>query len=499
MKGKIRMGIRKKAALFMVVLILLPTIFIVGVSYNTRHTIVSGVQEGSEELLLEQAYNNTVALNNNATLCIGNYLKSIEISAESAAQEAPYHLGRAEHTHDALWTSAYLLTQVNHTEVQEIMDGDISNTYYDEMLSVSGDKEMVDAALYYLVHTPALNYSDPHINESAYEALNQLGSLLFSRGSRSLYSFLYSVLLPEYRAQLDQILPISDMLYSFRGMPDLLWSYYADEGSGFSILVPPETHLSPLFNSFVRPWYVSAKSRSAEHWSMAYVDELTGCPVSTYSSPVFVNGTFSGVVGFDILLSTLTHRTETFYISNTSFAFMVSGDGVALTYPDHAILGKDLSAGNEPFNQSIREILTMESGSVDSVLNGREVILVFSTVPGTEWRFINVLDVQEFREKAKDLSSSTSDVIYSSQMLMALLMLSTGIVVAIVALLMVDRHTRDIEEMSRYADEISRGNMDLDIHVNRERNDEMGDLQRSFKRMVNSLKVAMRELERGNR
>ena len=315
----------------------------------------------------------------------------------------------------------------------------------------------------------------------------------------AIYDFLYSVMLPEYRAQLDYLMPVSDMLYAFRGMPDLLWSYYSDEQSGFSVLIPTDSYLSPLFNPFVRPWYISAQTRSAGKWSTVYMDELTGCPVATYSAPVDVNGTFIGVVGFDILLETLTERTESFYISNTSFAFIVSGDGTALAYPNHNILGKDLSSGDEPFNESIKEMLGMNNGSIETTLNGRDVILIFSTVPQTNWKFVNVLDVMEFREAADRLSSSVGEIAYSVHIYMVIVFISVALVSIIIAFLITDAHTRDIEELSRYADEISRGNLDLEIKLSDEKNDEMGDLQRSFKRMVNSLKVAMRELERENR
>ncbi len=57
--------------------------------------------------------------------------------------------------------------------------------------------------------------------------------------------------------------------------------------------------------------------------------------------------------------------------------------------------------------------------------------------------------------------------------------------------------TKPIIRMTKAADEISTGKRDVEF-LNIERNDEIGDLARSFDRMINSVKLAMEILEKDN-
>ncbi len=491
------MGIRRKAAALLIVLILLPSLFVLAVNYSIRESVSEDTMQMTEDILIDQTLNSTVSLNKNASLCMQNYLNSIELSAESASLEVSKAIGGTYHGSHFVWTSKYLLTQVNHTMVRGIMNGTIPDSHYDSMVNMAG-RETVDDALRYLVNTPSLNYSDPHVNGSAYDAINKLGRTLFEKGSLEIYDFLYSVLLPRYRAELDSLFPVADTLYSFRNMPDLLWSYYADDSSGFSILIPSGTYLSPLFNAAVRPWYQKAQTMGEHPWSHVYVDELTGNPVATYSVPVRKDGRFSGVVGFDLLLTTLTERTREFYVSNTSFAFVIADDGTALAYPDQSLLGKNLSVGDSDFNMSIREIMGNSSGTVETVMEGRDVTLIFSSMESTGWKFVNVLDMQELKDKAEKISHCAGSEVSNGMIYMMIIQISVGILIFIIAFIAMDAHIRRIERLTRYSNEVSMGNFDVE-DIEPSSDDEMGDLERSFKRMINSLKVALRELERGEK
>jgi HAMP domain-containing protein len=56
---------------------------------------------------------------------------------------------------------------------------------------------------------------------------------------------------------------------------------------------------------------------------------------------------------------------------------------------------------------------------------------------------------------------------------------------------------RDIKKLNKTAEEISKGNMDVAVDVNRK--DEVGDLAESFGRMVASLKFMMSEQEQNDK
>ncbi len=194
MHSKMEWGIRKKAAAYIIVLLILVSGLTLGFSYVAHTSVENDVEEGTAEILMQQAINDSIALNRNASLCLQNYMDGICVSVESAALDTHYHMGIEYAGSEFRWTSKYLLTQVNVSLIREIMDGNISNEYYNEMIRIAGDKETVDGALHYFIHPPAPNYSDPHVNASAYNAINSLGASLFDQGSTSLHDFLYSVI-----------------------------------------------------------------------------------------------------------------------------------------------------------------------------------------------------------------------------------------------------------------------------------------------------------------
>ncbi len=248
----------------------------------------------------------------------------------------------------------------------------------------------------------------------------------------------------------------------------------------------------------MRSWYRDSKEAGESTWSNVYVDELTALPVATCSAAVYDSGDFAGVVGFDILLSTLTKKTQSFYRSDTSFALLISSNGTVLAHPTNSTLGKEISNGTEPFNESIREILSSENGMIETTLNGRKVALVYSTMDSTGWKFISVIDILEIEQKIEGLSHSAGEKASVDIAYLAVAQLSVGLAAFLIAFLVIDGYTRKIERLTRYANEISMGNFDIG-DIEPDTNDEMGELQRSFKRMVNSLNVALRELEREDR
>jgi hypothetical protein len=89
MSGKIKMGIRKKAAVLMIVLILVPSALVLAIDYSLKEAVTAETADVTEDILMEQMLNYSVALNRNASVCMQEYLSSIEVSAESASMVIP--------------------------------------------------------------------------------------------------------------------------------------------------------------------------------------------------------------------------------------------------------------------------------------------------------------------------------------------------------------------------------------------------------------------------
>ena len=483
-------GMRIKALLAVVLLVFVPSVFLVGIAYEVRNEAASMVKEKAIEEMNAEISNETISVNRNATSYIEIYMDSIEIEGRSAANTVPDYMGNNNAT-EALWGSKRLLEQVNITMLEGIMNGSINNSYYTGMVSET-NKSYVDSVLSYFINPPELDYSTPHVNESAYIAINDLKSHLGNHG-RLLYDFLHSVLLPDDRGKLDRILPVGNMLYSFREVPDLLWSYFTTP-DGYFVLTPSDAEVSPLFNTLVRKWYADAVDNRTGTWSVEYIDEITKQPVVTFSIPVYRNGSLLGVLGFDILLSTLSEKAKQFYTGGKSFAFTVAPDGMALTYPNEALIGKSLINGGSDFNKSVRNITEGKQGVLCTYIDGKKVFMAYSTIGSTGWKFVNVVFCEDIMQKSENAAESLAEIMESGSLYLLLIIFSVGLIAFVTAFFVVDSYVRDIKRLINTADEISKGNLDVDVKVDAK--DELGDLQKAIKRMVNSIKVAMEELER---
>ncbi len=490
------MGIRAKALLAVVLLVLVPSLFLAAVAYGLREDVADTARENTVRYLENQIRKDIVKLNSNASECIENYLSKMEVVGKSAGFHIGEHLGSTSVGADVVWGSKYLLQQVNRTALRQVMDGRVYDRNYAAMVNIVG-KDRVDAALNYFFENLTLNYSSPHVNESAYSALNEVNEILMDNGSHAMYDFLYSVLLPEEREKLEYILPAGSMLYSFRNVPEMLWSYFASEESGFIVLVPYDAHFSPLFNPQVRNWYEKAKEASEPVWSDAYIDEITKKPMVTYSVPVYRDREFLGVAGFDLLLSTLEKKTEEFLEPGNGFAFTVCRNGNALTYPDERMLGKSLTEDDGEFNMSVREMLNSSEGSGDITVNGKEAFLAYSTVDNTGWKFATVIYYDVIYAEARESADEIGRIIEMKSLYLLMILISVGLITFIATYFTADSFLRDVKRLTKIADEVSRGNFDINMDIGAK--DELGDLERSIKRMVNSIKVAMEELEKGEK
>ena len=492
MKKKQYVGIRAKALLAVVLLVLVPSLFLASVAIYVRHESSDSVEITTLSALDSMAGEYLEKLNKNATACIDNYLNGIEMEGRSASKLVDEYMGKAVKNRSSIgWGSRNLLEQVNKTMVRGIMNGSYHSQLYDKLVNESG-KEKVDAALKYFLNPPQMNYSTAHVNESAYSAINSL----MANKSHLLYDFLYSILLPEYREELDEIMPVGEMLYNFRESKDILWSYFASP-DGFIVLIPSKSGFSPLFNPLVRDWYVAAKNKGTGTWSSEYIDEITKMPMVTFSVPVYRKGTLIGVLGFDLLLSTLSEKAEQFSSGGKGFAFAMSEDGTALTYPDEGMIGKSLINGSEEFNHSMRLALNSSSGAFHSFLNGEKVFIAYSTIKGTGWKFVNVAYCSDIMEKAKESAHSVGSVIDKGGMYLISIIVAVGLIAFISTFFLINSVVKDIEDLTKVANEVSRGNFDVEVKVDAK--DELGELQKSIKRMLNSIKIAMEELEEGDK
>jgi HAMP domain-containing protein len=239
-----------------------------------------------------------------------------------------------------------------------------------------------------------------------------------------------------------------------------------------------------------RPWYIKAKEMGKTIWTAPYVDANTRDLVVTCATPVYKpNGALVGVVGFDVLLTTVQKDILTMDIGYNSYAMLIDSEGKVLVRPgmdrkdtrwDKTYATEDLAhTGNLAFNGIVEGMIRGESGVASYGDSGGIKYIGYSPLPGVGAAMAIVADRREVIKPAVAMQT------------FILLIWVAGLAVAVVIGIVVGNGiTRPINDLTALADSISKGKLDLEI-LPTQRKDEIGVLTQAFNRLVISLKMAL--------
>jgi nitrate/nitrite-specific signal transduction histidine kinase len=248
-------------------------------------------------------------------------------------------------------------------------------------------------------------------------------------------------------------------------------------------------------------------------------EELIGLGlVSTASSPVYTGqGTFVGVVVLDISLTALMDEIEATSPLEDGYAFLINESGRIIALPEAGyadILGR--SRRPDELGPHASEIIpafapvatamgNLETGYQHVVINGRELSVAYASMPTTGWSLAHVAEteklLQAVSELGNELNRSTRSLV-----LTRILPLAAVILVSVLGLglWLTGRLIAPLQDLAVAARQIGEGRWDDalsptgDTGRTAERDDEVGQLARSFQGMSDQLKTSFSELQSSN-
>lgn len=246
-----------------------------------------------------------------------------------------------------------------------------------------------------------------------------------------------------------------------------------------------------------RPWYKAGQSSNQHTWSSIYIDfktlELVGTRAKRVNNAA---GDFHGVVATDLSLKHLNTFLRQLKLSANGFAFIVEPDGnlIATSRGPHIKKGVDednqrlnAAASNDPLIvatwQSVRDLMNKsDAASVarTSVFNGpggEPVQVGYTRVQdnaGLDWIIAVGVPRSDF------LSGITANVKRTALLaaLASLLIIATGFLV-------LGAVTRELRKLAQLARDVGEGVLNTPVNIDRD--DELGDLAKSFSTMQNRL------------
>ncbi len=222
-------------------------------------------------------------------------------------------------------------------------------------------------------------------------------------------------------------------------------------------------------------WFTVPKHEGKPIWLPPYITDNLDVRVISYDAPVYWKGQFIGVIGIEVDYSTMAEEINSIRLYDNGYAFLGDADGNLFYHPHIDVA--DLSSGSE-FEFPYRE--GDENKVIRYAYRGEKKEAVWCTL-SNGLRLSVTVPVSETQGEWKGL----------------ILNISLGAVVVLIAaslflMYYTRRITKPLEQLTAAAEQIERGNYDLDLIYDED--DELGRLTRSFKDLSGTMKAHITDL-----
>ena len=227
-------------------------------------------------------------------------------------------------------------------------------------------------------------------------------------------------------------------------------------------------------------WYTIPKASRKPVWLPPYITDNLDVRVISYNVPIFQHDEFVGVIGIEIDYSTMANQVDNIRLYNNGYAFINDEEGNIIYHPYIDVLSlpkEEIPKVPEEFLQNDRFIhYTFEGVEKEAVrtklTNG---MMLNVSVPVSEingnWRRV-----------------ITRTIIISVVLLLVFIF---------IALTLSGHITKPLTELTEAAKRVSEG--DYDVELNHRREDEVGILTGTFRRLIEHVKKYTGELNTINR
>lgn len=234
----------------------------------------------------------------------------------------------------------------------------------------------------------------------------------------------------------------------------------------------------------LRHWYINAYQSKDIVWTQPYEDILTGDMVVTVSMPLKdKDGGIKGVLGADI-------RSE--YLTDVFKSLEIVDDATTYTIDYHGRIskvdGKDilhLGENNGQYDNEISNFLDkMEKDKVGDITFNldKKYFGVHIAIPSLKWKVVSLVEEEKLFSSLTNLKNFIAITI-----LIALLLI-------ILASIFFSRlFSKSLEKLRKGTLEIKKGN--YGYHIKIDRNDEFGELSKTFNAMTSNLSKTYSELK----
>ena len=224
-------------------------------------------------------------------------------------------------------------------------------------------------------------------------------------------------------------------------------------------------------------WFTVPKFEGEPVWLPPYITDNLGKRVISYNVPIYWRGQFVGVVGIEIDYSTMAEQVESIRLYGHGYAFLSDANGHIFFHPKI-----DISQLTEETKPVLPYDAIAKNTFIRYTYDGVEKIAAW--LPLSNGMRLNVaVPVSETEGEWERLVGNY--LVFAAIVLVA---------ASILTMFYTRRVTRPLVQLTEAAEQIDKGNYDYDL--NYDRDDEVGRLTNTFKRLSGHMKDHISDLNK---
>ena len=253
----------------------------------------------------------------------------------------------------------------------------------------------------------------------------------------------------------------------------ILAAWIAD--SDASVIVMSDGYISEEgWQVSSRPWYKCTEVGDTI-LTEPYEDVNTGKSVLTIATPIYNStGKLIGVAGLDILMDDIVTTVSQYKIGESGFVALLSSDGLFIYHPTNESIGKYISE-MDISKEMVDAVLSKQHTFMKYDVSGEPKYGCVATVGDTGYVVISCIESAEYYQSIVMIGA------------MLLVVFAIGIVIIILNIRKTaTKITKPLEMLNDTAQQLAEGNLQVELNV--ESDDEIGELADSIGKTVTRLK-----------
>ncbi|PTL79179.1 histidine kinase [Vitiosangium sp. GDMCC 1.1324] len=224
-------------------------------------------------------------------------------------------------------------------------------------------------------------------------------------------------------------------------------------------------------------------------WSSVYKEDISTQWMTTITTPLDMDGRHVASLSHDVLLDELMTRTISDHLPG-AYNVIFRDDGALIAHPDLKVQGSTLQLGSEQQQKHLRSIIERVKARLpnETVLELPEYgeYIAVARLKGPGWNFVTVLPGSVVSQPA----------ILAARYVLLLGVLSLLLELVIMYWVLQQHISRPLISLTEATDRVSAGDFKVALSTSRE--DELGQLARSFRLMADQIQRREEELRQAN-